>query len=292
MNNMDDPAPNSEHGAAVEPLSQAAESGSSSSGRGSDERPSAVWGAIKRLLRTRVTAGLIVVLPVYLTIIIVRFVFQIMRDSSQWLVHAVLKGEWLRFMPESWNIPWTNWTEEELGSPKLQWAIGIFSVFLTVFLLYSIGLLAANVVGKRVLAVIEKLLDRLPLVKTVYRASKQILVTFTGDQATTFQRVALVPFPTPDVRSVGFVTGYSKDSTTGEELCTCFIASTPNPTTGFVFVMRRSDVVELDWAIEDAIKVIMSGGIIVPAAMTLSTGPALREKAPPSPTQPVTPEHS
>jgi uncharacterized membrane protein len=67
-----------------------------------------------------------------------------------------------------------------------------------------------------------------------------------------------------EVRSIGFITATTKDADTGEELCTCFLATTPNPTTGYVFVLRRTDLIELDWTVEDAISVIMSGGAGVP----------------------------
>jgi uncharacterized membrane protein len=190
-----------------------------------------------------------------------------MRDSSQWLVYGVLHGEWIGYLTDPWGFHWPGFTDEELQSPRVQWSIAVFSVFLTIFLLYTIGAFAANVLGHRILDFMERVVDRLPLIKTVYRASKQILMTFTSQQDTTFQRVALVPFPNTEVRSIGFITGTSIDATSGEDLCTCFIATTPNPTTGFVFLLKRSDVVELDWSIEDAVKVVMSGGILVPGSV-------------------------
>lgn len=85
---------------------------------------------------------------------------------------------------------------------------------------------------------------RVPLVKTVYHALKQIFSSFAGDQTQNFQRVALVPFPQDRMRSVGFVTNVFKDSVTGEELCTVFIATTPNPTTGYLQIVRRCEITE------------------------------------------------
>jgi uncharacterized membrane protein len=230
-------------------------------------RPSRIGATLKALLKTRITAGLIIVLPIWITWLLVRFVFGVMRDSSQWVVYGILHGRWMEWLPQTWTADWKVWTDADLASPAVQWGIGIFSVFLTIFILYTIGLLTANIVGRRILDLIEAVVDRVPLVKTVYRASKQILVTFTGNHSQTFQRVALIPFMSNDVRSIGFITNTFKDARTGEDLCTIFYATTPNPTTGFVLIVKRSDLVELDWSIEEAVKAIMSGGILLPPGL-------------------------
>lgn len=225
---------------------------------------SRVANTFKKLLKARVTTGLITILPIYVTWVIVRFLFELMRDSSQWVVYGVLDGGWVKYMPDALGITWEGIHGEQLKNPAIQWTIAVASVFLTVGLLYAVGLFAAHFLGRRVIDAMERILDRVPLVKTVYRSCKKILVTFGGEQETNFQRVALVPFPEPNCRSIGFVTGVARDAKSGDELCTCFIATTPNPTTGFVFVVRRSDLIELDWSVEDAIKVVMSGGILAP----------------------------
>jgi uncharacterized membrane protein len=113
-------------------------------------------------------------------------------------------------------------------------------------------------------------------VKTVYHAMKQILSSFAGDQTQNFQRVALIPFPQDRMRSIGFVTNVFRDSITGEELCCVFIATTPNPTTGYLQIVRRSEITELDWSVEDAIRTVMSGGILKPDFLTIVPNQALR----------------
>ena len=227
--------------------------------------------AMRSLLRARITAGLVVILPLWITYLLLRFLFEFMRDTSLWAVEMWLNmglgGAWLA----RWGI------SEEILKQKgieafprnVQWGIEVFCVFLTIVFIYMVGMFTANIIGKRVIAGMEILLDRLPLVKTVYRATKQILASLAGDAAQNFQRVALVPFPSKEMRSVGFITGITRDNATGEELCAVFIASTPNPTTGFVFVLPRKDLIELDWTVEDAISLIMSGGVIFPASVTL-----------------------
>ncbi|MBL8879597.1 MAG: DUF502 domain-containing protein [Phycisphaerales bacterium] len=238
-------------------------------------RPSRVGSAIGALLRTRIMAGLVTVLPIFVTFIVVSFVFGLMRDSSRWLVEGFLHGEWLSVLPASWRTGFRVWTPEELQHPGLQWGIAIFSVFLTIFLLYVIGLLTANFLGRRAVALMETLVDRLPLIKTIYRATKQVLETFSGsDGKQKFQRVVLLPFMAPGVKTIGFVTSTFQDPNTGEELCTIFYATTPNPTTGFILVVPKSQLVELDWTMEEAAKAIISGGIILPAPLSFVNAPA------------------
>jgi uncharacterized membrane protein len=131
---------------------------------------------------------------------------------------------------------------------------------------------AANIVGRRTIDLFESFVDRVPLVKTVYRALKQILATFAGEQSQEFQRAALVPFPQEKMRSVGFITAIFKDSITGEELAAVFIPTTPNPTTGYLQILKRKELVELDWSVEDAVRTIMSGGILRPDFLTIVPG--------------------
>lgn len=233
----------------------------------SQEPRSRIWATLRRLLRARITAGLIVILPIWITYLLIKFLFELMRDASLWTVETYLGTSWGSAFISRWGV-----SPEAIELKGLeafhwkgQWIIGIVCVLLTMFFLYSIGLLTANFVGRRVISGVEILLDRVPLVKTVYRATKQILATVAGDQAKNFQRVVLVPFPSRETRSIGFITGITHDSRTGQELCAVFMASTPNPTTGFVFVLPRTELVDLDWSVEDAFSMIMSGGAIFPA---------------------------
>lgn len=225
-------------------------------------RKSRVGSTLKALLRTRISAGLITVLPIWVTIKVIQFVFRLLRDSSQWLLYGILQRDWT-----IGSFHWGKFTEAQLQVPAIQWGLEIFSVLLTAFILYAIGVFTANILGRRLIGMFETFVDRVPLAKTVYHASKQILQSFAGPTVETFQRVVLVPFPSHEVRSVGFVTSVSRDAHTGEPLCTVFLATTPNPTTGYMFVMRHADVIDLDWSVEEAVKVVMSGGILMPSSV-------------------------
>ena len=260
-------------------------------------------------MRTRISAGLLVVLPIYVTILLIKWVFSVMRDSSLWVVEAYLRSplgegllnEWRVVKPAQYNA-WSDaspellspgripvaeklrFLEDRLGHEldteaffemlpyTIEWVAAIVAVLLTIVILYAVGLFAANLLGRRVITSFENLLDRVPLVKTVYRSSKQILITFAGEQSEEFQRAALIPFPQEKMRAVGFITSIFPDSVTGEELATVFIPTTPNPTTGYLQILKRKELVELDWSVEDAVRTIMSGGILRPDFLTIVPG--------------------
>jgi uncharacterized membrane protein len=231
-----------------------------------EPKPSRFRAAVRRILRARIAAGIIFVLPLWIAYFLIKFVFESMRDASLWVVQGYLQSSFGERFLERWGIPSGGLAERGLEAlpADIQWGVSIASVLLTILFLYLVGLFTANIIGRRLVGAVEHLVNRLPLVKTVYRASKQILEAFTGEEKREFQRVALIPYPSMEVRSIGFITALTRDVDTGDELCTCFLATTPNPTTGYVFVLRRSDVIELDWSMEDAISVIMSGGALVP----------------------------
>ncbi len=263
-------------------------------------RQSRLWVTIKALLRARILAGLIVVLPIWVSWLLVRAVFGLMRDSSAWVVHLFVSSQRLESLalarieetvPAAWRA-WTGLPDVELARQTVIWSIAIFSVFLTVFLLYTIGLLTANIVGRRLIETMENLLDRVPLVKTVYRSIKQILTAFSTDATQSFQRVALIKFPSEHSRAPAFVTNIFKDAVTGEDMCAVFYPTTPNPTTGYMLVVRRSDLIEVNWSIEEAFQAIISCGMLTPPGVSFDPrvgrwadaspgGAAPRSSAPP-----------
>ncbi len=146
----------------------------------------------------------------------------------------------------------------------LQWIIPIAAVLLTLFMLYILGLMGASVLGRRVIRLIEGIFERVPLVKTIYKSTKQIVVTLGGGQAMEFQRVVLVEFPRPGMKCIGFLTSVMKDAETGRDLATVFISTTPNPTTGYMQIVPLEELSETNWSVEDAVKLLMSGGVISP----------------------------
>lgn len=254
-----------------------------------DAKPkkSRVRATVQAILRARITAGVVFVLPLWIAYLLVKFLFEAMRDTSLWVVEAYLASDIGKALVEKLGVTADQLSDQGISilKPSYQWGISIAAVLLTFVLLYLIGLFTANFLGKRIVKGFEALLDRVPLVKTVYKASKQILEAFANEEARDFRRVALIPYPSMEVRSLGFITAITRDTNTGEELCTCFLATTPNPTTGYVFVLRRADLIELDWSVENTISIIMSGGALIPPQV-----PFIREpKASPTSTPTAAP---
>lgn len=212
------------------------------------------------------TAGLILVVPIWITLVLIGFIFGLMRDASLWIVEALLASPSAASLLERIGIAAGAMHEGGIDTlpPAVRWGVGVFSVLLTVFVIYVLGMVTTNIAGRRLVQTVEALVDQLPFVKTVYRASKQVLETFAGESAESFQRVVSVPFPNAHVRTVGLVTRMTKDPVSGEDLCAVFVATAPNPTTGFVLVVKKRDLVDLPWTVEQAVKVVMSGGVLLP----------------------------
>jgi len=139
--------------------------------------------------------------------------------------------------------------------------------------IYVAGLLAGNYAGRKVIALGEALLQRIPIVKTVYSASKQVVDTFTLKDKEGFKRVALIEYPRPGIYALGFVTG-DIVGLDGLAWYKVFVPTTPNPTSGFLEIVPSNQAILLDMSVEDAVKVIMSGGILSPESLLASKGEA------------------
>lgn len=130
-----------------------------------------------------------------------------------------------------------------------------------------IGALAAGFFGRWLIAFGEKLLHRMPVVGTIYGASKQILETVMASQSDAFRDVVLVQYPRKDLWVIGFVTGTTKgevQSAIEDETVNVFVPTTPNPTSGFLLYCPRNELRFLEMSVEDAVKLVVSGGIVTP----------------------------
>lgn len=228
--------------------------------------PAHARSSFRARLRNRLTAGLILVVPIWLTVVVARFVFGVMRDASLWIVEGLLLSPVTAHLLERVGV-----SADTVGAGGIEalpagvrWLLGGFSALLTVTTIYVLGMITTNIMGRRFVSPAEAVVDRVPLLKTIYRASKQVLETFAGESAQAFQRVVSVPFPASEVRTVGFITRVFTDSRSGVEQCAVFVPTAPNPTTGFVLVVERARLIDLNWSVEEAIRVVMSGGVLMP----------------------------
>ncbi len=147
--------------------------------------------------------------------------------------------------------------------------------FVIVLLLILItGFLAGNLVGRRVIAGGERLLNRLPLIRRIYTASKELSEVFLGEKKTAFQRVVLIRYPHRDSFAMAFVTNEGIDyynKAVGEDLVAVFIPTTPNPTSGFLLMIPKRETFPMDVSVEEAMKMVISGGAFAPQLLAGTT---------------------
>lgn len=140
-------------------------------------------------------------------------------------------------------------------------------VILAVFVLMLTGLLAANFVGKAFVGGWESILDRIPVVRAVYSAAKNFAEIVFSDSSQSFKKVLLIEYPRKGLYSLAFQTATELGEVqgrTGEDVVCCFVPTTPNPTSGFIIITPRKDIIELDMEVDEALKMIISLGVVVP----------------------------
>ncbi|HBX60691.1 hypothetical protein C9933_00485 [Methylophaga nitratireducenticrescens] len=197
-------------------------------------------------MRKYLIAGLLVWMPLGVTFLVVRAIVGFLDKSLLLLPDAFQPDRLLGF-----HIP-------GLG------------VLLAVALVLITGMIMANLLGRRLVAFWESLLARIPLVRTLYSAVKQIMEAVLATDAKSFRKVLLVEYPRKGVWSLAFMTsddlGEVQDKTIANVI-SVFIPTTPNPTSGFVLMVPESDVIELDMAVEEGLKMIISMGVVVPNSL-------------------------
>lgn len=142
--------------------------------------------------------------------------------------------------------------------------LGLIAVILFLLL---VGMLTTNFLGRFFVRIGESILDRLPVIRSLYSATKQIFETVFASQSDAFREVVLVEYPRKDIWVIGFLTGTAKgevQNVTKEDVVNIFVPTTPNPTSGFLLFVPKSDVKILDMTVEEGIKLVVSAGIVTP----------------------------
>ena len=196
-------------------------------------------------LRRIIIAGLLVWLPLGITI----FIIKILLD---------LLGKTYLLIPEGLR------PENLFGM-----TIPGFEIIMAIIILFSTGLVAANYLGKTLVEIWEKFLDKIPLVRSIYTPLKKFAELVLSDQTQSFSKVLLIQYPRKGLYSLCFQT--SKDvgeiqEKSGEDVVCVFIPTTPNPTSGYIIMIPKDEVIELDMSVEDALKMIISLGVVVPSS--------------------------
>lgn len=151
-----------------------------------------------------------------------------------------------------------------LAADKIGYTFPGLGILLVLVLLYFLGIAARNVVGREIFKTIEQVTRRIPIIKTTYEIGKQLSTTLALPEKQVFKRVVLVPFLKANIWTVGFVTGVIADRRNGDELLKVYVPTPPNPTSGTIVLIRESDTRDPGWSIEEAMKTVISGGIIGP----------------------------
>jgi len=185
---------------------------------------------VGRKLRAQFGAGILVVVPIIIAILILVWLFNYIDNIAQPVAESLL-GRTI---------------------PGLGFGIMVLLIYLT-------GLVATSLIGKRLIRYGESLLARVPMFRYVYTGIKQIMEAFATPREGGFLQVVLVEFPKQGMRAIGFVTSESRTES-GEKLLNVFIPTSPNPTSGYLEIVRESDVIRTNISVDDALKMVLSGG--------------------------------
>jgi uncharacterized membrane protein len=186
-----------------------------------------------------------------------------------WLVFDFILGLLARTgAPLLWTMaravrPISGWLADWLINPSFQY---VLAVLFTIGGLYLIGLLTSFVVGRRLIAWFEALVTRLPLVQTIYKVTKSVLQTLQKPPVRG-QRVVLINFPSPQLKTIAFVTRELRDKTSGRALVAVYVPTAPNPTSGYIEILPMDDVVQTDWTVEEAMTCVVTGGTNGPSGV-------------------------
>tara|TARA_Y100000782_G_scaffold109981_1_gene135673 strand:+ start:18 stop:671 length:654 start_codon:yes stop_codon:yes gene_type:complete len=194
-------------------------------------------------LKKYIIAGLLVWLPFAATVVIVKLVIDLLDKT-------------ILLLPPEWH-----------PVALLGFSIPGFGIILALSILLLTGMLAANLFGRRFVEIWERLLNKIPLVRSIYSSIKQISNTIFDPSGKSFRKVVMLQYPRKGLWSIGFLTNDNvgdEMSAVDDRLVAVFIPTTPNPTSGFIIMTRNDEITELDMSVEEGFKFIISMGVIIP----------------------------
>ena len=194
-------------------------------------------------LKKYIIAGLLVWLPFAATVVIVKLVIDVLDKT-------------ILLLPPEWH-----------PVALLGFSIPGFGIILALSILLLTGMLAANLFGRRFVEIWERILNKIPLVRSIYSSIKQISNTIFDPSGKSFRKVVMLQYPRKGLWSIGFLTNDNvgdEMSAVDDRLVAVFIPTTPNPTSGFIIMTRNDEITELDMSVEEGFKFIISMGVIIP----------------------------
>jgi uncharacterized membrane protein len=195
-------------------------------------------------LRKWLLAGLLVVVPVAITVWVLQWIIGILDQTL-----LILPGQWHPDRLLGFHLPG-------------------FGVLLTLAILLVIGATASNFLGRRLMKLGDAIVSRIPVVRSIYSSVKQVSDPLFSESGNAFRTAVLVQWPRPDVWTIGFVTGQPGGDVINHlpgDFLSVYVPTTPNPTGGYFVMMQRKDVIELDMSVDTALKYIISMGVVAPS---------------------------
>ena len=216
-----------------------------------EKKPHAFQMSLGARLRTYFFAGILITAPVSLTIYLA------------WLFIRFVDEQVFSVIPQEYN-----------PETYLPFSIPGIGLLLALVFLTLIGALTAGILGRAINHLFENVLNRLPVIRSLYGAIKQIMETVLANKSSAFRECVLIEYPRKGMWTLGFITGTTRgeiQELTEEEVINVFVPTTPNPTSGFLLFVPARDIIRLKMPIEDGLKLVVSGGIVVPDAPKVIT---------------------
>jgi uncharacterized membrane protein len=199
----------------------------------------------KKALKKNLIAGLLVTVPAALTYMILSFVITRVDKAMKPVIVGVLGPQIFKLMDE-WHIP------------------GIGFLFLAIFII-AVGFVGTNFIGKKLVAQGERFLNNIPVVRVIYTSIKKVVDTVSLTETPTFEKMVLITYPREPLKTLGIVCCDTPEGITdGEKMLNIFVPTSPNPTTGFLFMLPEKETQPLKMSVEEGLKMIISFGMTHP----------------------------
>lgn len=196
---------------------------------------------IARNFRRYLIAGLLVWVPIYITYFVMHFIINLLDGTLALLPKHYHPENWFGF-----NVPG-------------------MGVLFTLMILLITGMLVTNFIGNKLLIFWEKVVSRIPLIRSIHSASKQVVNAVVQPNGNAFRKVVLIPYPQPGTWSIAFVTSSALNTPWSvSEIVNVFVPTTPNPTSGFLLFVPVEDTIDLAISVEEALRMVISLGVILP----------------------------
>ena len=209
-------------------------------------------------IRQRLLSGMLLLVPFVVTVTVMVWLFAWIRR---------LLGPALASLFGAIEIlPAFHW----LPAQSVRLIVSGMAILLLLLVIYVLGIIATKVFGRRLITRFESLFRHIPLAGTLYSASKQVVETFSTGDRPVYESVVLVDYPYPGSKAIGFLTGHIKGDD-GHKYAKVFVPTAPSPVTGFLLIQPLKNVIHTDMSVEEAFKMILSGGLISPERLPLKS---------------------